>query len=154
MKTLKEIYDHYHTYGFSDEQIIEAYFVDNHIEDKGVQLVTKLNERRFVFLNNKIRYNKEHLLYCNAILDGNPKLTDKQKRTLYRYAVRFTFFANLDNDALQECKNIFETNNVVSCPMYFLEYLLEHIDIHLDNIIPPSDDTKEYVEAIIRMRDN
>ena len=59
MITLKDIYDHYHTYGATDEQIIEAYFVDNHIEDKGVQLMTRLNERHNRWVRNYKQAIKE-----------------------------------------------------------------------------------------------
>ena len=154
MITLKDIYDHYHTYGATDEQIIEAYFVDNHIEDKGVQLMTRLNERRFQFLNNKIYFNKENLLYCNVILDSNPKLTEKQRRTLFKNAIRFTFYRDLEENEIKECKEIFETGNVRGCPMYFLYYLREKTNINIKTAIEFSDSFKDTVEAIIHMRDN
>lgn len=125
MITLKELYDMYHPLGETDEDIIQRYFIKNHIEDKGIKLMYELTRKRFLFLNNKIYYGKEYLFYCRVILDGNPKLTEEQRLTLYNCAITFTFYNDLSEKDLYKCKEIFETGNVQSCPMFFVCYLQE-----------------------------
>lgn len=153
MKTLKELYDMYHPYGVSDEEIIEAYFVKNHIEDKGIELMSNLTKERFKFYNDKIGYGKEYLLYCNVILDGNPKLTEEQRLRLHRYAISFTFYNDLDAKAINECKEIFKTGNVQSCPLYFVLYLIKN-GVWTQDCSINFDSFSDTLENVIFRRDN
>lgn len=153
MITLKELYDMYHPYGVSDEQIIEAYFTKNHIEDKGIELMSNLTKERFKFYNDKIGYGKEYLLYCNVILDGNPKLNEKQRRTLHRHAISFTFYNDLDDKHISECAEIFETGNVQSCPLFFVLYLIKKGVRIQDNAID-MDTFSDTLESVVYRRDN
>ena len=153
MKTLKELYDMYHPYGVSDEEIIEAYFVKNHIEDKGIELMSNLTKERFKFYNDKIGYGKEYLAYCNVILNGNPKLTEEQRLILHRHAISFTFYNDLDEKAINECKEIFESGNVNACPLYFVLYLVNN-GVHIQGNAIDMNNFSDTLESVVYRRDH
>lgn len=153
MFTLKELYDMYHPYGASDEEIIEAYFIKNHAEDKGIELMYNLTKKRFKFYNEKISYGKEHLSYCNVILNGNPKLNEEQRKILHKHAINFTYFNDLDDKQIAECAEIFETGNVQSCPLFFVLYLVKK-GVHIPGNAIDMDSFAGTLEKVVYWRDN
>ena len=145
---LKEILNIYEQYGLADEEIIERYFCDNHIEDKGIQLLTKLSEKRFQFLNYKISFHEECVFGLQSVLCND--IPENDKMTLQRLLITFTFTRDLDKQELEEIKGIFDKYEIKCCPVYFIAYLSK------EGIYTKQ--TYDYwfnrLELVIKMRDN
>ena len=122
MKSLLEIHEKYKPYGLTDLEIIEAYFIENNIENEAIQLMNSLSQKQIKFLHEKNSYFKEDLEYCKSIL-YNPDMSEEDKLSLFELACRFTYLRDLNEDELKEAKRIFENNKIRTCPIYFLTYL-------------------------------
>ena len=122
MISLESLFNKYREFNFSDFEIIELFFVKNHLEDEAVKMLAELVEKRTKFLNEKIDYFKEDLMSCQSIL-YNQEMKEADKRDFFTLATRFTYMRNLDDEELEQAKQIISRNKITLCPVYFGAYL-------------------------------
>ena len=149
MITLEELIKKYKPYGATDEQIICQYFVKNHIEDKGIELLSELTRQRAKFLNDKISWQKEYLMYNKSVL-YNLNIPEKDKRNLFERVQTFLYYRDLNEEELQECKEYFKKYEIHACPIIFYNYLA------LNGVINKeiTEWEKQDLESFKKMRDN
>lgn len=152
MQSLEELIKKYKPYGMSDERIICQYFIENHLEDRGIELMFELTKNRTKFLNDKISWQKEYLMYNKSIL-WNPHIPEKDKLDLFNLVQTFLYYRDLNEDELAKCKDYFSKYKITACPVIFYNYLILNgmIDKNKDEI---PEWEKEDLESFKKMRDN
>lgn len=147
MITLEELLEKCKILGLSDLKIIELYFIENGIEDKGVELMNSLSQRQIKLLHEKNSFFKEDLEYCKAVLYN--EMNEEDKMRLFNLVCTFTYYRDLDAEELNLAKKIFENNEIHVCPIYFIAYLVEKgvLDKKVYSY------QKDMLEGVIKRRD-
>ena len=125
---LQEILNKYQGYGLSDFEIIQQFFIENHIEDKAVEMLNELSQKRIKRQHEYISTLKEFYSYGNAILcNKNVDFEDRLSLlSLYNF---FLSYGELNQEQLGRARKIFEKlnrDNFTACPQVFLAYLQKY----------------------------
>lgn len=121
MITLQQIIEKYKFFGLSDYEIIRQFFFDNHLEDRAISLIAELSARRVKELNRSNSMLKEFTTYISSVLMNDMPFETKMK--LYNMCSSL-IWRDLEEEELNEAKEIFENYDIKVCWIIFYNYLI------------------------------
>ena len=124
MIKLEDLIKELKPYGISDLKIIEQYFIRNHSEAEGMNMLYQLCGITIQRLYTHVYLMREYAMHL-AFLLSNKYKCEKDKKGIFDLAQIF-MVRDLTPKEFKEAKRIYDSTEMIACPPPFRGYLLKN----------------------------